>query len=122
MRCSLVQALLCNGQRGQYPFSPADPGGNLVELRARVVATGRTSMHLHISVHAGDPKSGVLQQTTDCLMVFVAVDEQGKPVPVPSFVPVTDEQKRLAKYAMDVKDALDAIVELKPEEVAAGKV
>lgn len=96
--------------------------GNLVELRARVVATGRTSMHLHISVHAGDPKSGVLQQTTDCLMVFVAVDEQGKPVPVPSFVPVTDEQKRLAKYAMDVKDALDAIVELKPEEVAAGKV
>jgi len=85
-------------------------------------ATGRTSMHLHISVHAGDPKSGELQQTTDCLMVFVAVDEQGKPVPVPSFVPVTDEQKRLAKYAMDVKDALDAIVELKPEEVAAGKV
>ncbi|OXC75279.1 Acyl-CoA hydrolase [Caballeronia sordidicola] len=96
--------------------------GNLVELRARVVATGRTSMHLHISVHAGDPKSGVLQQTTDCLMVFVAVDEQGRPVPVPSFVPVTDEQKRLAKYAIDVKDALDAIVELKPEEVAAGKV
>jgi len=43
-------------------------------------------------------------------------------VPVPSFVPVTDEQKRLAKYAIDVKDALDAIVELKPEEVAAGKV
>ncbi|SAL49754.1 thioesterase family protein [Caballeronia udeis] len=96
--------------------------GYLVELRARVVATGRTSMHLHISVHAGDPKSGELQQTTDCLMVFVAVDEQGKPVPVPSFQPVTDEQKRLAKYAMDVKDALDAIVELKPEEVAAGKV
>jgi len=28
----------------------------------------------------------------------------------------------LAKYAIDVKDALDAIVELKPEEVAAGKV
>jgi acyl-CoA hydrolase len=64
----------------------------------------------------------VLQQTTDCLMVFVAVDETGKPVPVPSFVPVTEEQKRLAKYAMDVKDALDAIVELKPEEVAKGKV
>jgi acyl-CoA hydrolase len=96
--------------------------GNLVELRARVVATGRTSMHLHISVHAGDPKGGDLQQTTDCLVVFVAVDEKGQPVPVPAFVPVTDEQKRLAKYAMDVKDALDAIVELKPEEVAAGKV
>ncbi|WP_244825865.1 acyl-CoA thioesterase [Caballeronia sp. TF1N1] len=96
--------------------------GNLVELRARVVATGRTSMHIHISVHAGDPKVGELEQTTDCLMVFVAVDEKGQPTPVPAFVPESDEEKRLARYAMDVKDALDAIVELKPEEVAAGKV
>ena len=32
--------------------------GNLVELRARVVATGRTSMHIHVSVQAGDPKGG----------------------------------------------------------------
>ena len=52
----------------------------------------------------------------------VAVDETGTPMPVPSFVPETDEQKRLARYAMDVKEALDAIVELKPEEVAAGVV
>ena len=96
--------------------------GNLVELRARVVATGRTSMHIHVSVQAGDPKGGELLQTTDCLVVMVAVNENGHPVQVPSFVPETDEQKRLAKYAMDVKEALDAIVELKPEEVAQGKV
>jgi acyl-CoA hydrolase len=96
--------------------------GNLVELRARVVATGRTSMHIHVSVCAGDPKGGELLQTTDCLVVMVAVNENGHPVPVPSFEPVTDEQQRLAKYAMDVKAALDAIVELKPEEVAQGKV
>jgi acyl-CoA hydrolase len=96
--------------------------GNLVELRARVVATGRTSMHIHVSVHAGDPKGGELRQTTDCLVVFVSVDENGNPIPVPPFVPGTDEQKRLAKYAMDVKAALDAIVELKPEEVAKGRI
>ena len=92
--------------------------GNLVELRARIVATGRTSMHIHVSVHAGDPKWGELRQTTDCLMVFVAVDESNHPVSVPSFEPKTEEQKALAKYAMDVKAALDAIVELKPENVA----
>jgi acyl-CoA hydrolase len=94
----------------------------MVELRARVVATGRTSMHIHITVHAGDPKSGQLRLTTDCLIVFVAVDENGNPIPVPTYVPETDEQKRLAKYALDVKEALDAIVELKPEEVAKGQV
>jgi len=43
-------------------------------------------------------------------------------VPVPAYLPETDEQKRLAKYALDVKEALDAIVELKPEEVAQGKI
>lgn len=96
--------------------------GNLVELRARVVATGRTSMHIHVTVHAGDPKSGQLRLTTDCLVVFVAVDENGTPIPVPAFVPETDEQKRVAKYAMDVKTALDAIVELKPEEMAKGSM
>jgi acyl-CoA hydrolase len=82
--------------------------GNLVELRARVVATGRTSMHIHVSVYAGDPKGGV--------------NENGSPVPVPSFEPQTEEHKALAKYAMDVKAALDAIVDLKPDEVAQGKV
>ncbi|AUT58893.1 acyl-CoA thioesterase [Paraburkholderia terrae] len=96
--------------------------GNLVELRARVVATGRTSMHIHVSVYAGDPKGGELLQTTDCLVVMVAVNENGSPVPVPSFEPQTEEHKALAKYAMDVKAALDAIVDLKPEEVAQGKV
>ena len=96
--------------------------GNLVELRARVVATGRTSMHIHVSVYAGDPKGGELLQTTDCLVVMVAVNENGSPVPVPSFEPQTDEHKALAKYAMDVKAALDAIVDLKPDEVAQGKV
>ncbi|WP_153099733.1 acyl-CoA thioesterase [Paraburkholderia hayleyella] len=96
--------------------------GNLVELRARIVNTGRTSMHIHVSVHAGDPKGGELLQTTDCLVVMVAVNENGQPVPVPSFVPETDEQKRLAQYAMEVRAALDAIVDLKPEEVTKGRV
>ncbi|KAG0162249.1 hypothetical protein DFQ30_002527 [Apophysomyces sp. BC1015] len=94
--------------------------GNLVELRSRVVATGRTSMHIHVSVLAGDPKWGELRQSTDCLVVFVALDETGHPVPVPRFEPCTDEQRRLAKYAMDVRQALDAIVELKPEELVDG--
>jgi acyl-CoA hydrolase len=92
--------------------------GNLVELSARVVATGRTSMHIYVKVCAGDPKGGVLRQTTECLMVFVAVDENGNPVPVPEFVPQTEEQKRLAQYAHDVKEALDKLVELKPATAA----
>ncbi|KAF1053779.1 MAG: hypothetical protein GAK41_00733 [Burkholderia gladioli] len=75
-----------------------------------------------MSVHAGAPKGGVLRQTTDCMVVFVAVDENGNPLPVPPLVPSNDEERRLQQYAMDVRAALDKIVELKPEEVAKGNV
>jgi acyl-CoA hydrolase len=61
-------------------------------------------------------------QTTDCLVVMVAVNENGHPVPVPAYLAENEEQKRLAKYALDVKEALDAIVELKPDEVAKRKI
>lgn len=89
--------------------------GDIVELHARVVATGRTSIHIYVSVHAGDPKSGKLSQTTECMIVFVAVDEAGQPSPVPSFVPRTEEERALTKYAGDVRVALGAINHLRPQ-------
>ena len=39
---------------------------------------------------------------THCVIVFVAVDEAGKPVPVPAWTPLTDEDRRLSEYAMKV--------------------
>ncbi|EJO56017.1 hypothetical protein BURMUCF2_0831 [Burkholderia multivorans CF2] len=122
MRGGLVQPLLRDGQRRQHPLPASDPRR---QPRRAEGACGRDRAYQHahsVSVHAGDPKGGVLRQTTDCLVVFVAVDENGNPLPVPTFVPETDEQKRLAKYAMDVRAALDKIVEMKPEEVAKGEV
>jgi acyl-CoA hydrolase len=92
--------------------------GNLIEIKARVVVTGRTSMHIFVTVSAGDPKGAVLRQTTECLMVFVAVDENGHPVSVPEFRPQTEEQKRLAQYAQDIKAALDQLAELGPGNTA----
>jgi|GEM_PF-384483 len=107
---------------GNIRFRRPSLVGHVVELHARVVATGRASMHIHVSVCAGDPKTGELELTTDCLMVFVAVDADGQTTPVPSFTASSHEERRLAKYAMDVKAALDALVELKPDEAVAGRV
>jgi acyl-CoA hydrolase len=73
--------------------------GQVVEVRAQVVLTGRTSMHVAVDVAARDPRNAAVQRTTHCLMVFVAVDEAGKPVEVPAHVPATDEQRALADYA-----------------------
>ncbi|MEU6709414.1 acyl-CoA thioesterase [Streptomyces wuyuanensis] len=88
--------------------------GDLVELSARIAATGRSSMHIHVTVRAGDPRSQDLEPTTDCLIVFVAVDENGAPIPVPSFEPVTTEQQSLARYALDLRQAHAELDSIKP--------
>ncbi len=51
--------------------------GHLVEVDARVIHTGRTSMHIAVSVRARDPRGGEPSDTTHCTMVLVAVDPQG---------------------------------------------
>ena len=42
---------------------------------------------------------------THCMIVFVAMDEAtGEPVPVPSWTPSNDADRRLADYAAKVMD------------------
>jgi acyl-CoA hydrolase len=73
--------------------------GNLVEVRAHVVHTGRNSVHVAVDVSAREATHETGEATTHCLMVFVAMDEHRNPVEVPAFVPQTDEEKELNAYA-----------------------
>ena len=74
--------------------------GHLVEVRARVIYTGRTSMHIEVKVKAGDPREGVMSDTTHCTMVFVAVSSTGGPVPVHPWKPVKPEDIALRDEAI----------------------
>lgn len=76
--------------------------GQLVEVEARIVFTGTTSMHVAVTVSARDTTAERAERTTHCLMVFVAQDGEKRPVPVPAFVPVTDEERELSNYAQDI--------------------
>ena len=78
--------------------------GSLVEARAQVVLTGSSSMHIAVSVHSRNPRETEWTRTTICLMVFVAVDDAGKPQRVPAWVPETDADRVLADYAQDMKE------------------
>ncbi|ROO32943.1 acyl-CoA thioesterase [Salinisphaera orenii] len=73
--------------------------GDLVTLRAELMHTGRTSMHISVSVHARNPRQRQRRFTTHCILVFVALDESGGKQPVPAFTPETDHQRRLNDYA-----------------------
>ncbi|RDH74043.1 acyl-CoA thioesterase [Mycolicibacterium moriokaense] len=62
--------------------------GELVEVHACLVHTGSSSIHVLVTVTAGAAGHGT-PQTTQCPMVFVAVDDLGNPVRVASWTPVT---------------------------------
>jgi acyl-CoA hydrolase len=75
------------------------PIGNMVEVRAKLIYTGRTSMHIAVDVSAGDPKDNLYTQTTHCITVFVAVNHEGTPVEVERWKPQTEEDVALERYA-----------------------
>lgn len=78
--------------------------GDIVEVQARIIYTGRTSMHIAVDIKAIDPRTKVETKTTHCVIVFAAVDDQGKTVPVPAWVPQTAEEKQLQAYAIRLSE------------------
>ncbi|MEB3050996.1 hotdog domain-containing protein [Mycolicibacter sp. MYC123] len=84
---------------GDIRFTRPIAVGELVEINARVAHTGRSSMHLVITVSAGDPRTGELVRTAQCLAVFIAVDDDGKAVGVPAFTAQTESEQRLQRAA-----------------------
>lgn len=73
--------------------------GHLVEVRARLIHTGRTSMHIAVDVLSRDLRTREGHATTHCVIVFVALDTDGNPAEVPAWQPVTEEDKVLENYA-----------------------
>jgi acyl-CoA hydrolase len=60
--------------------------GDLVEVEARIVKTGTSSMNIHVVVSSGKPTEEELIKTTECNIVMVAVNQYGKPTPVKPFI------------------------------------
>jgi len=85
---------------GNIHFSEPVLIGQLVEVRAQLIYTRRTSMHIQVSVHAANPTEGTFAQTTECLVIFVAVDSAGKSTPMPRWEPVTAEDRSLEQDAI----------------------
>jgi acyl-CoA hydrolase len=68
--------------------------GNLVVLRACVTWTGRTSLETEVIIDAEDLLSGEVRRISTAYFVYVAIDEQGRPTPVPPLEVTTEEQRR----------------------------
>jgi len=75
--------------------------GWVVEMIATVINTGRTSMHIAVDIYGGDPRSpAAMERCGHCVIVFVALDDDGKPSPVPVWTPQTEHDLALQGYAV----------------------
>ncbi|MFD1832593.1 MULTISPECIES: acyl-CoA thioesterase [Streptomyces] len=69
--------------------------GDLVHVKAQVNWTGRTSMEVGVRVLAERwNESAPATQVASAYLVFTAVDENGRPRPVPPVIPETERDKR----------------------------
>lgn len=73
--------------------------GFQVILRARVIAAFRTSMEVGVTVHAENPLTGERQLTTSALLTFVALDAEGKKLPVPPLALEEPDEQAAAEEA-----------------------
>ncbi|OWK40220.1 acyl-CoA thioesterase [Fimbriiglobus ruber] len=96
---------------GGIRFLKPIPIGHMVEVNARVIYTGRTSMHVAVNVRAADPRGGDRTHTTHCVIIFVAVNSNGEPVPVSSWTPETEEDRAQEQYARRLMELRKSIEE-----------
>jgi acyl-CoA hydrolase len=68
--------------------------GEIVILKGSVNFVHHTSMEVGVRVEAEHPKSGQRRKTAAAYLTFVALDEMGKPTPVPPLLLETEEDKR----------------------------
>jgi uncharacterized protein (TIGR00369 family) len=71
--------------------------GDLVIMEAEVTYVGRTSMETRVQVVAENPVTGERVHTNTAYLVYVALNENGRPKPIPQLIAETEpETERMA--------------------------
>lgn len=72
--------------------------GHLVELEARVVYTGKTSLTVKVRLYAENPLRKYREQACQGFFHMVSIDENGRPIPIPGLLIETDEERADFKH------------------------
>lgn len=73
--------------------------GDTVTVRASVNDVGTTSLEVGVRVESEDLRTGNRTHTSSAYLVFVALDDQGAPRPVPPLVGTTTTEQRRQREA-----------------------
>jgi acyl-CoA hydrolase len=68
--------------------------GDHILIKASINYVGKTSMLVGVKVFAENPFTGITRHTTTAYLVFVALDDIGKPIEVKGIIPEGEEEIR----------------------------
>ncbi|HYT74874.1 MAG TPA: acyl-CoA thioesterase [Vicinamibacterales bacterium] len=78
--------------------------GDLIILNARVTAAWSTSLEVEVEVFSEETLTGLRRMTSRAYLTFVAIDRDGRRVPIPAVILETPEDRQKAAQA-DIRRA-----------------
>lgn len=73
--------------------------GELVTFSATVNAAWRTSMEVGVRVESENPRTGEVRHTNTAYLTMVALDDEGRPTPVPELIATAPQEQRRMREA-----------------------
>ena len=74
--------------------------GDVITIEAQVTRAFNTSVEVRLSVWAENIPSGSRVKSNEAFYTFVALDQDGKTIPVPAIDPQTEEEQKLYDGAL----------------------
>jgi acyl-CoA hydrolase len=93
------RSLVVTAAMDQLEFLSPVKIGQLVILHAQVTCAFRTSVEVEVKVFSEDVISGTRRPTSTAFLTFVAIDDQGRPRPIPPLIAETEEEKKKMEEA-----------------------
>ncbi|TET47154.1 acyl-CoA thioesterase, partial [Candidatus Aerophobetes bacterium] len=92
--------------------------GDVISLRAELTFVGKTSMEIEVHVETEKVITGEVLLVAAASLTMVALDEKGRPTPVPRLILETEEQRK--KYEEAVVRREQRLRRLKVESSSKG--
>ena len=106
--CMAIKYAKCNcvtARADEMQFLKPLRIGSFVTCTGSVVYTGNTSIEVRVTVDAEDIRDKTTKgRYFEAYFTFVALDKQGKPTPVPPFVPRTEREKKLYEHVKERRE------------------
>jgi uncharacterized protein (TIGR00369 family) len=93
--------------------------GDIVNIKARLTATFKSSCEVHVVVTSENPVLKENFKTTEALLTFVAIDSQGKASAMPPLKTLSDVEVKAQKEAVQRKEKREKIRRALMKEVVS---